>query len=197
MAPVPGFPRRNQLRRGSDIGILSVVRMADRLPEPMVKLAAGQDHLVGMDGLDRAKRHDEVASILDVDHQLAPAMRRELADGADRLVAVVNEYLESLPNIFLEHLRLATMAPCMSQCRPICRRLFYAGAFRMGAHLGVSLRGGQRCVCIELTTGTWISRSGNSKKLTTQFATASFLADKRLSHSAKTLGLAVPLSLFS
>jgi hypothetical protein len=81
----------------------------------MVKPAAVQDHLVGMDGLDRAKRQDEVAGILDVDHRLAPAMRRELADGADCLVAVVNEHLESLPNIFLEYLRTrATVAFCQN-----------------------------------------------------------------------------------
>src|SRR5271156_5793154 len=98
-----------RLRRSSNIGILSVVRMADRQPEPMVELATVQDHLVGMHGLDRAKRHDEVARILDVNHQLAPAMRRELADGADCLVAIMNEHLESFPNIFLEHLRLATL----------------------------------------------------------------------------------------
>ena len=66
------------------------------------------------------------------------------------------------------------------------------GAFRMSAPLGVMLRGGQSCVCIELTTGHGLLDVAIQKKTLPNCATAGFLADKgdcRIRH--------VPLSLFS
>src|SRR6476646_10653666 len=52
------------------------------------------------------------------------------------------------------------------------------GAFRMSAPLGVMLRGGESCVCIELTTGHGFLDVAIQKKTLPNCATAGFLADK-------------------
>src|SRR3954447_23957478 len=70
----------------SDFRILGVVRMTDGLPELVVELLALDDHFLRVDSLDGGKRDGEVARVLDVDHQLGPAVRGDLADGPEGLV---------------------------------------------------------------------------------------------------------------
>jgi len=48
-----------------------------------------------MDSLDCIKRHDKVPRILDVDHQLRPAVRCDLTHRAEHLATVSNKHLIS------------------------------------------------------------------------------------------------------
>ena len=46
------------------------MRVTDRFPQAPIQLTAIQDDLLRMDGLNSVERHDEIACVLDVDHQL-------------------------------------------------------------------------------------------------------------------------------
>jgi hypothetical protein len=70
------------------------VRMADGSPEANVKLAAGYDHLLRMHGLNGGERHEKIACVLDIDHQLGPPVRRDLPDGAECMLAIGDENLK-------------------------------------------------------------------------------------------------------
>ena len=69
--------------------------MADGASEASVQFAAGHDHLLRMDGLDRVERHEKIACVLDVDDQLGPPVRRNLPDGAERVLAIGDKNLKS------------------------------------------------------------------------------------------------------
>src|SRR5262249_10968482 len=51
-------------RRPLEPGLLGVVRMADRLADPAVELAALEDHLLRVHVLDGVERHPELARVL-------------------------------------------------------------------------------------------------------------------------------------
>jgi hypothetical protein len=56
-----------------------------------------------MDGGNRAERDGVLAGILDVDHQLLPAVRRDVADGAEGLARLGREHLKTLLDRLLRH----------------------------------------------------------------------------------------------
>jgi hypothetical protein len=56
------------------------------LPQTMIELVAVDDHLLGVNSLDRAEPYGEIAGILDVDDQLGPAMGRPLRNWGAALI---------------------------------------------------------------------------------------------------------------
>ena len=77
-----------EIANRSGVGLLSIVRVAYRLSKAMVQLAASQNDLLRMNGLDRRERHDELASILYIDHKFGPAVRGDFPNCAEFLAAV-------------------------------------------------------------------------------------------------------------
>jgi hypothetical protein len=74
----PDVVRKGGAEGTSDVGILSVMGESNGLPQTMIELVAVDDHLLGVNSLDRAEPYGEIAGILDVDDQLGPAMGRPL-----------------------------------------------------------------------------------------------------------------------
>jgi hypothetical protein len=75
--------------RALDPWILGVVGVGDGLPQFAVELGVVDDHLLAMDGCDRAARHGEVSRVFHVHDELW----RHQADGPEGFVVVGEEYL--------------------------------------------------------------------------------------------------------
>ena len=75
--------------------------VADRVAKPAIEFGAVQDDLLRMHRIHGAQRDCEITGILDVDYQLGPAARRNLANGAELLASVRSKSLESYFNFFL------------------------------------------------------------------------------------------------
>jgi hypothetical protein len=73
------------------------MRVADRLLEARVDLAAVEDHLLGIDVLDGAERHREIARIFDIDDD---TVRMDLPYRAEGLLAVMHEHVEPFLDLF-------------------------------------------------------------------------------------------------
>jgi hypothetical protein len=58
--------------------------VVDRAPKPAIELGAIQNHLLGVNRLDRIFRHDKVPGVFDIDDEL----RRNLANRADLLATI-------------------------------------------------------------------------------------------------------------
>ena len=84
--------------------------MPDRMSKLAIELGAVQHNLLRMHRFNCAQGDSEVAGILDVDHQLGPPARRNLANGAELLTTVGNKSLESNFNFFLHVLLLRRLS---------------------------------------------------------------------------------------
>jgi hypothetical protein len=62
--------------------------------------------LLGMYCLDRLERHHEVSCILNIDHDLWPAIRFDLTDSAEHLGAVGNKHLIAYLDLFARNVAL-------------------------------------------------------------------------------------------
>src|SRR2546427_13098511 len=103
----------------------SIVRVADGFPQATVQLAAIQDDLLRMDGLNSVERHNEITPVLAVDHQLGPPVRRHLTDGAEFLAAIRYEGLIANFDVFSHdapprEIKLAITFPCYYGCGVRC-----------------------------------------------------------------------------
>jgi len=86
ISPVPG-PRFR--RRTLSAGLLAVVRVSDRIAELPIGLAQ-LNTTSRVHSFDRADWHREVTGILDIDHELWPPTRRNLANRAELLATIRN-----------------------------------------------------------------------------------------------------------
>jgi hypothetical protein len=93
-----------RFKAASAAGVFRIVRVADGAPETKVQLGAIQDHLLRMDSLDRVQGYEEVAGVLDINHQLRPSMRLDLPDSAEGVLSVGDEDLKSLFDPFAHFL---------------------------------------------------------------------------------------------
>src|SRR5262249_57351560 len=94
----------SKIQRSWDSRIVAFVRMADRPPQTIVELAAVQDHLVGVNGSNGIERNGEIAGVLHIDDKLRAAVRRNFADGAERLISVMHENVETFADRLVLHL---------------------------------------------------------------------------------------------
>ena len=76
------------------------MRVTDGGAEPKVQFAAVEDDLPALDLFHRGQRHGEVAGVLDINDELRPSLRRHLADGAESLVAIMDEDVAYKARIF-------------------------------------------------------------------------------------------------
>src|SRR5260221_647080 len=96
--------------------LLAVVRVPDRLPKLAIKLGAVQHDLLRMHRLDGADRHGEITGVLDVDHQLRPAIRRNLPNRAELLASIGNKSLKSNFDFLLHDVFSSMLLPDELRC---------------------------------------------------------------------------------
>lgn len=94
---------RSALAQASDVGVLAVVRVANRLAKTQIEFIAVQDDFLRMDGSNGAERNREIAGVLHVDDELVPPVRRDPADGGERFVIIGDEHLKAFQNRFVGH----------------------------------------------------------------------------------------------
>ena len=90
----------------SNIGVFRVVGVGDGCAQALVELGRVKHDLLAMHGGNRAERHDVLAGVLDVDHQLGAPVGRDPTDGTEGFARLGCEDLGSLPDRLLRHVGL-------------------------------------------------------------------------------------------
>src|SRR5262245_22657805 len=85
----------------SDVRVLRVMGVSDGGAQALVELGRVQDDLLAVHGGNRAERHDVLAGILDVDHQLGAPVWSDPTDRTEGLARLGCENLVSLPDRLL------------------------------------------------------------------------------------------------
>jgi hypothetical protein len=69
-----------------------------------IELAAIERDLLGVYIDNGARRHPEIPGILDIDDNLGSSSRRNFANGAERLVSIIDEHIEAFADLLVHFL---------------------------------------------------------------------------------------------
>src|SRR5262249_10958070 len=90
-------------RPASKARVFGVVRVSDRLAQTRIEALGIDNHLLGVHGFDGIERDREVAGVLHVDDELAPAVRSDLPHRAERFARPGGEHLEAFLDLLVDH----------------------------------------------------------------------------------------------